>query len=193
MRTFTLSTSDKWLYQFGQLNADAQKRAIEDAIDKEVSDPCGHYTFYRDDIFEAVREFESLTPISIDCGRCDWDTYALVGDACPDAYTIKDNGDIYSMDICSFWNSRINDMHVITRAIEYADSIYDADAPERYQNIIDQAQCAYDSILQSIGDDVARYVSHQLNDAFDYCTSEEFWREYLDDGDTLFTEDGTIA
>jgi hypothetical protein len=182
-RTETRRTETVDLFHYDELSPDAKRAACEEAIESEWQDPFGHFAFAGEDMYRAVQGIEKQTPLT-------FESYGYANDVCvkyiresdPDAYTLDDDGECYSIDLCELWNKHLPEMQRIAKRFENEDGDdYDYGAYEEWQ-----------SLMRSIGDDMARYITRTLDAEQEYYTSVEFWDEWLSDGDEWFTMEGAM-
>lgn len=169
------------IFLYSELSPTAKEAVRNDAIDSEWRDPCGHYSMACDDVWRAVQGIEKQTPFRFKTGYNEADAFVTMRCASdPDAYTLDDNGECYSIDLCEIWNKHMPEMERISKDFDG----FDGDPCDS------RAYKEWEKLLGSIGDDMASYIRKTLDAERDYYTSHEFWDEWLDDSDEYFTKDG---
>ena len=210
-RTDTANTSAAYL--FGELTPEAQARAIRDAIEDEEENYYTSYTYFdTEEILECARDFEKQQPVDIrqDYG-CSWYGKARAhgwSEPYEEVTEATDNGICWSMDICDMWNTYAPRIIALQEAIEEAadmsGKLWDAaqeaerddaetEARAGYQQaekILEACTCAADALTTEAAQAVGSVVDGLIESQHDYYTSAEFWREWLEDGETRFTRDG---
>ena len=104
-------------------------------------------------------------------------------------------GIVYSMDICDTWNAYARRIIALQEGYEEADEAYynapeDSDEERRYIELRDKCENAAEELTEEAACAVGNVVDGLIEAERDYYTSPEFWREWLNDGETRFTCDG---
>ena len=190
-------------YLFSELSEEAKARAISDAIEEEqrTAHEWGSQTYFAEsEIIDAAEELEKHQPIEIaqDQG-CSW--YGTASGAHwwkPikwESVTEEQNtGIAYSMDICDTWNAYAARIIVLQEGHEEAtDKAYFADTQEEqdaYNDIAERIENAAEELTEEAARAVGNIVDGLIESEHEYYTSPEFWRYWLDDGETRFARDG---
>jgi len=133
------------------------------------------------------------------------------GDACELVSLASDSGICYSMDICDKWNEYAPRIMALVEAIEEAGERRDihieagdtasgngADDIARAEwaraDFYDAIGAKCDEVAEELTEEAARAVGDTVDGLIEaernYYSSEEFWREWLKDGDDRYTREG---
>lgn len=137
--------------------------------------------------------------------------HSFWGDACELVSMAEDTGISYSMDICDRWNEYAPRIMALVEAIEEAGErrdIHDdnadnaeregdsrtAEAERRRAMFYDDMAARCDEVAEDLTEEAARAVGNVVDGLIeaerDYYSSEEFWREWLSNGDDRYTREG---
>lgn len=61
---------------------------------------------------------------------------------------------------------------------------------QQAEKILEACTCAADALTEEAAQAVGNIVDGLIESQHDYYTSDEFWREWLEDGETRFNRDG---
>lgn len=190
-------------YLFNELSEEAQARAISDAIEEETNPEnwwSSQTYFAESEIIDAAEELEKHQPVEIaqDQGGSWYGTASGAHWWRPIKWESvteeQDTGISYSMDICDAWNRYAVRIIVLQEGHEEAeDRAYFADTQEEQDAYNDIAERIEDA-AEELTEDAARAVGDTIDGLIeaerDYYQSPEFWRYWLNDGETRFTRDG---
>lgn len=190
-------------YRFTELSPEAQARAISDAIEEETSAEgywCSQTYFAESEIIDAAKELEKHQPIEIaqDQG-CSW--YGTASGAhwwkpikWESVTEEQHTGICWSMDICDVWNRYAARIIALQEAHEEAeDRAYFADTQEEqdaYNDMAERIENAAEELTEEAARAVGDVIDGLIEAEREYYSSEEFWREWLADGDDRYTRDG---
>ena len=207
-------------FLFSELSPEAQARAINDAIEEEDAPENWYSSqtyFAESEIIDAAEELEKHQPIEIaqDQG-CSW--YGTASGArwwkpikWESVTEEQHTGICYSMDICDAWNRyavrimALQEGHeeATDRAYihnENADNAADngdtqtAEAERRraafYEDMAERIEAAAEELTEEAARACGDVVDGLIEAERAYYTSPEFWRYWLDDGETRFTRSG---
>ncbi len=206
-------------YLFDELSHEAQARAIRDAIEEE-NDPANWYTsksyFDEEEIWSAAQELEKHQPVHIgtDAGGSPYGTARRYGWSVANWESVteeQDTGICWSMDICDVWNAYAARIIALQEGHEEATDrayIHDENADnaaengniqiaeaERqraafYEDMAERIENAAEELTEEAARAVGDTVEGLIEAERDYYQSDEFWREWYNDGETRFTRDG---
>jgi hypothetical protein len=206
-------------YLFRELSEDAQQRAISDAIAEEVDGAytCSQIYFTTEEILGCAHDLTKAQPIEItqDYG-CSWygtarGEYWHHPADWQSVTEAENNGICFSMDMCDAWNPYAARIVALQEGHEDAEErayIHDenadnaadngntqtAEAERRraafYEDMAERIEEAAEELTEEAARAVGAVVDGLINDAWEYYQSPEFWREWLDDGETRFTREG---
>lgn len=193
-------------YLFSELCEEAKARAISDAIEEEQRDYCEYGTYGTSqtgmseaEIWDAAETLAEHQPIHIDtdAGGSPYGTARRYGWSVADWESVTEEqhtGIVYSMDICDKWNEYAAQIIALQEAYEEAtDKAYFADTQEEqdaYNDIAERIENAAEELTEDAAHAVGNVVDGLIESEHDYYTSPEFWRDWLNDGETRFTRDG---
>ena len=193
-------------YLFSELSEEAKARAISDAIEEEERDYYKYGTYGTSqtgmseaEIWDAAETLAEHQPVHIgtDAGGSPYGTARRYGWSVADWESVTEEqhtGIVYSMDICDKWNEYAARIIALQQAHEEAeDKAYFADTQEEqdaYNDIAERIENAAEELTEDAAHAVGNVVDGLIEAERDYYSSPEFWREWLDDGETRFTRDG---
>lgn len=206
-------------YRFTELSHEAQERAIRDAIEEET-DPANWYGsqtyFAESEIWDAAETLAKHQPVHIgtDAGGTPYGTARRYGWSAADWESVteeQDTGICWSMDICDAWNRYAVRIIALQEAHEEAGErayihdenadnaadngdIQTAEAERRRATFYEDMAERIEETAEELTEEAARAVGDTVDGLIeadrDYYSSEEFWREWLKDGDDRYTRDG---
>lgn len=183
--------SAECLYLFNELSESAKRAAMDAAISDEWVNPCGHYAFASEEIWGELHYIEKMLDLRFSCGRTNEDVWGEAKGTCIDEPQTLDEADCYpEMELREVYDKYRPQLECVYRAMEYAQTIEDEDRRWELEGYADEA---WDAIRETIAERIAKMARDLLEGELDYYTSWEFWREWLDDGESLFTIDGEAA
>lgn len=202
---------------FGELTPEAQQRAISDAIEEEEEDYYSGHTYSdTEEILTCARDLERQQPVGIrqDYG-CSWyGTARRYRWSTADWQAVTeatDDGICWSMDLCDVWNEYARRIVTLQEGHEEAtdrawihhenaDTAHDNGAREIeeaerqrasiYEDIAERIEETAEELTEEAARAVGNTVDSLIESQRDYYTSADFWREWLDDGETRFTPQG---
>lgn len=197
-------------YLFHELAEEAQARAIHDAIEEERNSytyGAGHTQTEVDEIWHAYNALANDQPIRWHDHY--WSFFLTVEDA-ERVTPQEDTGECNSMDICDAWNQYAAAVPLLIEEAEDHEGIASeiaapyywphCVAPEEAPSVIiwgkaheDHAEkCCEkaEELAEKAKDALEHQVKALIEGAEEYYQSPEFWREWLEDGETRFTRDG---
>lgn len=199
------------LFEYFELNDDAQKRVIGEYIEERENDPYFSQWFndgYESEIWDCVRDLEkSITGARVQWNynrwySCDFDCEYSYNDCYDPGYIepVKDTGYYASMDICDAWNEharKLNGLYYQCRWLEYLcwDVYNEWNKHYVYEDhnahFFARADALRDLIisrwyeeLEKACDDVRDTIEALLRSEWDYYTSEEYAREEFEANET---------
>lgn len=197
-------------FYFTELAPKAQERAIRDAIEEERESYCvgvGHTQFEVDEIWSAYNAIAKHQPIQWHDHY--WSFFLTVEDA-ERVTPEEDTGECNSMDICDAWNQYAAAVPLLIEEAEEHEGISSeiaapyywpfCVAPEEAPSVIiwgkahedaaDRCREKAEELAEKAKDALEHQVKALIEGAEEYYQSPEFWREWLEDGETRFTRDG---
>lgn len=193
-------------YLFSELSEEAKARAISDAIEEEQRDYYEYGTYGASqtgmseaEIWDAAQELAKHQPVHIgtDAGGSPYGTARRYGWSTANWESVteeQDTGICWSMDICDTWNAYAARIIVLQEGREEAeDRAYFADTQEEqdaYNDIAERIEETAEELTEDAARAVGNIVDGLIESQYEYNTSPEFWREWLNDGETRFTRDG---
>lgn len=211
--TITTSHSADTLteYYFTELTPEAQARAISDAIEEEQRDYYQHgdgMTGWNiSHIWDAYHDLQKHQPIEYHDHYSSF--YLTVGDA---EKVTPEDGDRFDFcpDICEAWNRYAAAVPLLIEEAEDHEGIASEITAPYYWSweVADEEptsvlvwykahgdhadRCRYkaDELAEQAKDALEAKMYELINETEEYYQSEDFWREWLSDGDDRFTRDG---
>lgn len=179
------------LYLFRELSESAKQAAMDAAIGDEWENPCGHYALASEDIWAELHYLEEMLDLRFHCGRTNEDVWGEAKGTLIDEPPALDEADCYpSMELREVYDKYRPQLECIYRAMEYAQTIEDDDRRWELEGYADEA---WDAVRDTIADRIAEVAHDLLEGELDYYTSWDFWGDWLNDGESLFTIDGVAA
>ena len=192
------------LYEFHELNEDAQARIIDEYDEERQNDPYFSQwfaDFQEHEIWACVRDLEkSITGARVQWRynrwySCDFDCEFSYDD-CYDPgemERVKDTGYYASMDLCDAWNKHVRKLNAICYRMEHVDGLmceeydvwgphyvylkYNEAAYNRLEAMRDHLIGAWYAELEAACDDVRNTIETLLRAEWEYYTSEECARD----------------
>lgn len=192
------------LYEFHELNDDAQTRVIEEYAETRSNDPYfGQWFFdsYESEIWECVRDLEkSITGARVSWSynrwySADFDCEFSYNDCYEPGYMepVENNGICYSFDLCDAWNAHVHKLNAIENLIHHVVYVQYEKYPcneweycGRPENeaLYYRLEAMYDDLIgkwyeeiERACDDVRNTIEYLLRSEWDYYTSDEYARD----------------
>lgn len=207
----TSSADTHSAFYFDELSKEAQDRAISDAIEEERNDyyQCGtgHTAWNIEEICDAYNDLAKHQPLRYHDHYSSF--YLTVED--PERVTPESNNGIcWSMDICEAWNRYAAAVPMLIEEAEDHEATADElTAPYYWPHCIadhepmsvlvwskahgdyaDRCRWKAEELAEKAKDALESELQRLIEETEDYYQSAEFWREWLNDGETRFTRDG---
>lgn len=199
-------------YLFSELSPKAQERAIQDAIEEEQKDYWQGFGMTQNNVEEVWDAYSGLQKHQPVKWHDHYTSFFLTIEDAERVTPEEDTGICWSMDMCDAWNRYAAAVPLLIEEAEeheataeelsapyywYAPSLTSYDEPESasiwykaHSDHADRCRAKAEELAEAAKDALESTIKSTIDDLETYYQSPDFWREWLDDGETRFTREG---